>query len=242
MPPTADPVPSLARGASAPVEARASKYSRQATTDPRFSLVRHLAQTLGVAAAIAALGVWLARDASPMWWLLAPVFWIVANFFEWATHKYPMHRPLRPRMMYRNHALVHHGAFDGDDQEIRDITELSVVMMPWYTLVIIFVGASPIAALAALVGGPGLAGVFLVSAVGYFLLYETIHTLHHLPRAVLSRTWWGRSRLLARLRAHHHHHHQMRNMARVNFNVTFPLADRTLGTHERPRSSSSSSF
>ena len=214
--------------------ARPHKYSREATTDPRFSLGRHLAQTLGVAAEIAALGVWLSRDASPMWWLLAPVFWGIANFFEWATHKYPMHRPLVPRMMYRNHAIVHHNAFDGDDQEIRDITELSVVMMPWYTLLVIFAGATPIALVAALVGGPGLAGVFLVSAVGYFLLYETIHTLHHLPGTLLRRSAIGRSRALARLRAHHHHHHQLRHMARVNFNVTFPLADRVLGTLEQP--------
>lgn len=216
--------------------ARPHKYSREATTDPGFSLGRHLAQTLGVAAAIAALGAWLARDASAAWWLLAPVFWVIANFFEWATHKYPMHRPLVPRMMYRNHAIVHHNAFDGDDQEIRDVTELSVVMMPWYTLLVIFAGATPIALLAALVGGPGLAGVFLVSAVGYFLLYETIHTLHHLPGAVLRRSAVGRSRWLARMRAHHHHHHQLRNMARVNFNVTPPLADAVLGTLERPGS------
>jgi hypothetical protein len=214
---------------------RPHKYSREATTDPRFSLSRHLAQTLGVAAAIAALGAWLARDASAAWWLLAPLFWVIANFFEWATHKYPMHRPLVPRMMYRNHAIVHHNAFDGDDQEIRDVTELSVVMMPWYTLLVIFAGATPIALLAALVGGPGLAGVFLVSAVGYFLLYETIHTLHHLPGAVLRRSALGRSAWLARMRAHHHHHHQLRNMARVNFNVTPPLADAVLGTLERPR-------
>jgi sterol desaturase/sphingolipid hydroxylase (fatty acid hydroxylase superfamily) len=229
-----EPDSSVARDAPELGAARPHKYSREATTDPAFSLARHLAQTLGVAAAIAALGVWLARDASPLWWLLAPAFWAIANVFEWATHKYPMHRPLQPRMMYRNHAIVHHHAFDGDDQEIRKVEELSVVMMPWYTLVVIFAGATPIALVAWLVGGPGLAGVFLVSAVGYFLLYETIHTLHHLPSGVLQRSAIGRSRLLARLRAHHHHHHQLRRMAHVNFNVTFPFADRLLGTLERP--------
>lgn len=210
------------------------KHAREATTDRSFSLARHLAKTLGVAAAILALGIWLARDAAPAWWLLAPVFWVIANFFEWATHRYPMHHRLWPRMMYLSHAIVHHRAFAGDDQEIRETCELSVVMMPWYTLLIIFTGASPIAIAAALVGGPGLAGVFLVSAVGYFLLYESIHTLHHLPAAVLQRSFLGRSRTLARLRAHHHHHHQLERMVHVNFNVTFPLADRVLGTLERP--------
>jgi sterol desaturase/sphingolipid hydroxylase (fatty acid hydroxylase superfamily) len=138
-------------------------------------------------------------------------------------------------MMYVNHALVHHNAFAGDDQEIRSVAELSLVMMPWYTLLFVVVGASPVALAAWLVGGAGFAGVFYVSAILYFLIYETIHTLHHLPRASLDTYRGGRSRTLAFLRAHHHHHHQLERMAHVNFNVTFPLADRLLGTYESPR-------
>jgi hypothetical protein len=203
-------------------------------TDPNFSLLRHLSQTLGVAAVIGALGVWLTLGASPWMWGLVPVFWLIANVFEWMTHRHPMHRPLWPKMMYVSHTLVHHNAFAGDDQEIRDVTELSTVMMPWFTLLLIFAGASPIAIAAALVGGPALAGVFLVSAVAYFLLYETIHTLHHVPAAWLRARWWGRSRALAYLRRHHHHHHQFDRMAHVNFNVTLPLGDVLMGTLQRP--------
>lgn len=212
---------------------RDSRHARAKTVDPRFSLALHLARVLGIASAIGAFGLWLAADASAIWWLAVPGFWLVANVFEWAMHRFLMHRPLRPRMLYQSHALVHHNAFDGDDQEIRDVTELSVVMMPWYTLILVFVMASPITLAIGLMGGWSLAGMFLVAAVVYFLVYETIHTLHHLPATTLARSRLGRSRVLTRLRAHHHHHHHMRNMARVNFNVTFPLADRLLGTYER---------
>ncbi len=215
---------------------RTGQYARSATVDPSFSLAKHLAQTLGVAAAIAAFGGWLTRDAPAWMWGLAPVFWLIANVFEWATHRHPMHKRLWPKMMYWAHTLVHHNAFAGEgaDMEMHDVRDLSVVMMPWWTLLIIFTGASPIAIVAYFVGGPGLAGVFLVSAVAYFLLYETIHTLHHLPADWLAQRWWGRSRVLAYLRRHHHHHHQLPRMSHVNFNVTFPLGDVLMGTLERP--------
>ena len=113
---------------------RRGKYARENTTDPSFSLATHLTKTLGVAAAICAFGVWLARDATVWHWAAFPLFWIVANFFEWAMHRFPMHHPLQPRILYTNHALVHHYGFQGADQEIRGTVELSVVMMPWYTL------------------------------------------------------------------------------------------------------------
>lgn len=207
---------------------------RDRAVDPSFTLGGHLAKVLGVAALILAGGGWLARDAPPWMWAAWPAFWLVANVFEWAIHRFPMHHPLQPRSLYLNHALVHHRSFVGDAQQIRALTELSLVMMPWYTLVLVFVMASPIAAAAAWIGGLALAGVFLVAAVSYFLLYEAIHTLHHLTPAQLAKIPFGRSRIVAALRGHHLHHHERENMTRVNFNVTFPFADRLLGTYARP--------
>jgi hypothetical protein len=220
---------------AAPSGVRRGRYARENTVDPRFSLARHLVKTLGVAAMICAFGVWLASDATLWHWAAFPLFWIVANFFEWGMHRFPMHHPLQPRVLYTNHALVHHYGFQAADQEIRDMSELSVVMMPWYTLIMVFAMASPIAFAATFVGGTALAGVFLVSAVCYFLLYETIHTLHHLPMATLERLGLARLGALRKLRAHHHHHHQLANMAHTNFNVTAPLADVVLGTYYRKK-------
>lgn len=237
MPDGALATPDAALGAmgTGPARVHPRAFSRDRVIDRSFSLASHLSRTLGIAAAFAGLGIWLAWGTAWWTWLLIPAFWLVANAFEYATHRYPMHRPLWPRVLYTNHACIHHRAFAGRDQEIRGVRDLSVVMMPWYTLLIVFAGASPIAVVAALVGGPGLSGVFLVSAVSYFLVYELVHTLHHLPQAVLQRSFWGRSRVLARMRANHHHHHQLERMTKVNFNVTFAITDRLLGTYERPR-------
>ncbi len=214
---------------------------RDRAVDRSFTLGGHVAKVLAVASVIFAGGLWLARDASAWMWSAWPIFWLVANVFEWWIHRFPMHRPLQPRVLYQAHALIHHRAFVGDAQQIRATAELSLVMMPWYTLIMVFVMASPIAGLAAWLGGPGLAGVFLVASVSYFLLYEAIHTLHHLTAAQLAMIPLGRSHLVAALRAHHLHHHQRENMVRVNFNVTFPLADRLMGTYERAPASRSGS-
>ncbi|MCA9705050.1 MAG: hypothetical protein KDK70_04265 [Myxococcales bacterium] len=235
MPDGALATPEAARG-SARVEPKAPPrpFSRERYIDPSFSLARHLTRTLGVAMVIAALGVGLSWGAAWWAWLAIPGFWLVSNLFEHTIHRYPMHRPLWPRVLYLNHAKAHHRAFDGPHQQIHRVQELSVVMMPWYTLIIVFLMASPVALAAALLGGVELAGVFLVGAVSYFLFYELIHTVHHLPLATLRRSWWGRRPLLMRMRAHHHHHHRLDRMAKVNFNVTFALADRLLGTYELP--------
>ena len=86
------------------------------------------------------------------------------------VHRNPMHRPLPPRIMYRNHALLHHLAFtDGQHADRTDARELGLVMMPWYTMLGLFLVASPVMVIAGVLRGPGLAGVFLLGAVAYFL-------------------------------------------------------------------------
>jgi hypothetical protein len=194
--------------------------------DPRFSLAGHVFRTAVVASVILATGVALAWGASVLWWLLCPVFWVIANFFEWAIHRFPMHRPLWPRVMYTNHALRHHRAFEGHNMAIEDRRELSLVMMPWYTLVMVFLFASPVALGIGLLVGPPVAGIFLIASVVYFFFYEVLHSVYHLPSLGRFPGW------IRRLQQNHAHHHVMRNMNRVNFNVTVPLADWILGSLE----------
>jgi hypothetical protein len=202
---------------------------------PGFSPVGHLARTLALAAVILTAAFYVARTAPLAAWALVPVFWVFANFFEWTVHRFPMHRPLVPRIMFRNHAGIHHGAFDDDTMAITDARELSLILMPWYTIVMLLVAASPVAVIAAMAGGLPFAGIFYVAALSYFLFYEGLHALYHVPRATLER--WGIGRdggLFARLRAHHARHHDPRSMSHVNFNVTVPLADTVLGTRAPP--------
>jgi len=198
-----------------------------------FVPARQIATTAVLAAVLLAGAVMVATPAPTVAWLLIPAFWVFANFFEWTVHRFPMHRRLIPRMMYRNHAGIHHGAFTDESMEMVEPRELSLVMMPWYTILLLLVAASPVAIGAALLGGLPLAGIFYIGALTYFLFYETVHALYHVPAARLARFGIGPAGVFARMRAHHARHHAPRRMAHVNFNVTVPLADIVFRTRER---------
>ena len=199
-----------------------------------FSARKQIARTATLAGVLLVIAVAVGRHADPRAWLLLPAFWVFANFFEWTVHRFPMHRPLYPRIMYRNHALTHHTAFPHGQMAIDHPRELWLIMMPWYTIAMLLVAASPVAVLAALLGGLPLAGIFYVGALSYFLFYETLHAMYHLPAPTLARVGIRPHGLFARLQAHHTQHHDLRRMAHVNFNVTVTLADVVLGTRERP--------
>ncbi|MES1209725.1 MAG: hypothetical protein ABUS79_27645 [Pseudomonadota bacterium] len=226
--------PAEARNPAVPTAA-AARFVRAEHLQPGYAPGRHVALTVALATLIAAGGALLARRARPVDWLMAPAFFVVANFIEWMVHRNPMHRPLQPRIMYRNHAMLHHLAFTEANMPVTRPAELGLVMMPWYTMVGLFLIASPVLVLAGVLRGPGLSGVFLLAAVAYFLMYETLHALYHLPDATLDRVGIGRWRWFRALQAHHAHHHVLGRMAHVNFNVTFPLMDHLLRTNERPR-------
>jgi sterol desaturase/sphingolipid hydroxylase (fatty acid hydroxylase superfamily) len=217
------------------ISAAAARFVRSEHLAADYAPRRHIARTLIIAAAIAALGGALASRARLVEWLLMPVFFVIANFMEWAIHRHPMHHPMTPRIMYRNHAQLHHLAFTEGNLPITSSRELGLVMMPWYTMLGMFVIASPVMVLAGYLRGPGLAGIFLLGAVAYFLMYETLHALYHLPDATLDRAGIGPVRAFRRRQAHHRHHHVLGRMAHANFNVTFPWMDRLFGTAEKPR-------
>ena len=210
----------------------ADRFVRAEHLEAGYSPFRHMALTLAISAGLSALAAALAWHAQLVDWLLMPIFFVVANALEWAVHRYPMHRPMFPRMMYRNHAMSHHIAFTDRNMPIGPVRELGLVMMPWYTMLGLFVVASPVMVAAGFLRGPGLSGVFLLGAVLYFLFYETLHALYHLSDATLDRILLGRSAVFQRMRDHHARHHILRRMAFVNFNVTVPLMDYVFGTKE----------
>jgi hypothetical protein len=211
----------------------ADRFVRAAHLPAGYSPWRHLGLTAGIASAITALGVALAWRARPLDWVLMPIFFVVANLIEYTVHRYPMHHPMFPRIMYKNHAMLHHIAFTDRNMPITETRELGLVMMPWYTMIGLFGVTAPVMVIAAMLRGPGLAGVFLLGAVLYFASYETLHALYHLRDETLDRIALGRLGVFRRMRAHHQHHHVLKRMAYVNFNVTVPLMDYVFGTKER---------
>ena len=179
-----------------------------------------------------AVGAWQARRARAADLWIVPAYLVVANLVEYLIHRLLMHRPLWPRAFYRGHTLGHHRAFHHDSMAIDSWREIELVVMPWFTIALLFAGLAPIVALVDGTVGPGAAGLLLLAAVASFVAYEGMHALYHLPIVTLERAGlWG-NRGFQFLYRHHRHHHRLKRMRRVNFNISLPLSDRLLGTFE----------
>jgi hypothetical protein len=202
---------------------------------PTFSLRRHLWALASLTAGSLGVAGWLLRRARAADLWIVPAYLLVANVVEYVMHRVFMHRPLWGRALYRGHTLGHHRAFHHDSMEIATWRELELVMMPWYTIALIFAGLAPVAGLVGWGVGPGAAGLLLLTGVVSFALFEGMHALYHFPSPALARLGLDRNRLFGFLHRNHRHHHRLTRMRWVNFNISCPFADRVFGTFEDER-------
>lgn len=157
---------------------------------------------------------------------------VQASFFEWAFHRYWLHRPWLPKDCFTTHTLIHHQLCKYDDtfhvtqEEQHEAlhfawwggpTLIAIIMLPW-SLLAWGLHASGLAFpyLAFLVA-------FAAASVLYYIGYEGLHYLMHKPIFPLIE----RSHAFQFLKRHHRIHHVRMNR---NLNVLLPLADLVLGT------------
>ena len=151
---------------------------------------------------------------------------VFGTFFEWALHKYVMHRPVGSfRYAFHAHAVVHHQTFKADHTyHLQKEEDKETIPMAWWNgPVLILIGITPFALLSWAIGEWSFVlGGFLAFS-SYYGTYEYIHWCMHLPKARrVEKPWWFR-----RLNGHHLLHHRYMHK---NFNVVLPLADLVLGT------------
>src|SRR5260370_1336266 len=63
------------------------------------------------------------HDVTPIEWLTVPLTFLFTNAFEWAVHRYVMHRPVNIkglRAIYERHTLNHHQFFTDEEMRFRD--------------------------------------------------------------------------------------------------------------------------
>jgi hypothetical protein len=216
-------------------DAGGSSSRRTRLLAPGFSLRRHLTVFAVLSGGGMGFALWLLRRARVVDLWIVPAYLVVANLVEYGVHRGLMHRPLWPRALYRGHTLGHHRAFHHDSMEIMSWRELELVMMPWFTILLFFLGMVPLVAVVAWGLGSGAAGLFLLTGVTSFVTYEGMHALYHLPAGVLVRFRLSRNRWFGWLHGHHRHHHRLARMRWVNFNISCPLTDRLFGTMEDER-------
>ena len=157
---------------------------------------------------------------------------VQSSFFEWAFHRYWLHRPWLPKDCFTTHTLIHHQLckFDDTFHVVEEEQEEALHFQWWGGPILIAINTVPWVlvswGLAALgVRFPYVASVvaFAATLTAYYVGYESLHYFMHKP----SLQFIERSRYFQFLKWHHRIHHVHMNR---NLNVLLPLADLVLGT------------
>ena len=157
---------------------------------------------------------------------------VQASFFEWAFHRFWLHRPWLPENVFTAHTLVHHQLCKYDDtfQVHEEEQEEALSFQWWGGPVLIAINMTPwlLAAWGLSAAGVPLPYVATLAALAvtfalYYVGYEGLHYLMHKPGIAFIEN----SRFFRYIERHHriHHFHMDRNL-----NVLLPLADLCLGT------------
>ncbi len=169
----------------------------------------------------------LLENVRPLEWLAIPAVFIFANFVEYNFHRGPMHNRQRLLdLVFKRHTLTHHEYFPHDHMGFDSGREAYLVFFPFWVIFLLCGLASPVFFLTWYLTNSNVAGLFLITAISYFLLYEWMHLLYHLPEG--SRV--GQIPLIRALKQHHQTHHNHALMNDYNFNITFPIWDWMMGT------------
>ena len=190
-------------------------------TPAHYTWWLHLTIDLGLPALIIAFAISQIDALTAAEALALPIGFLAANIGEYLLHRYPMHRPLWPRMAYDRHAVVHHSVFTHESMGLDSMRDLRWILFPAFTVPGLVLLMIPIAWSVGALVSTNAGWLALIVMASYYSLYEFLHTAYHLP----TESWLGRRRLIAYLRRVHQTHHDPTLMSRWNFNVTFPVTD-----------------
>ena len=167
----------------------------------------------------------------PSWveWLVVPAAFIGCNIFEWALHRFLLHRPVPGFMgIYKRHTLAHHEFFTDVEPTFDNTRDFRIVFFPPYALVA-FMTLSLIPAF--ILNRLGLANagwLLLITNTALYLNYELFHYCCHVKDDSIVR----HIPLVNSIRRHHIAHHNPSIMMTRNFNLTYPVADWFFGTSD----------
>lgn len=154
------------------------------------------------------------------------VSFLYSNMFEYALHRWVMHRRWRALSSpFETHTRFHHRIFHNETSYHvrRDEDRAHVLLFTWWQ-VALWVG-SHAPALWTLQWASGLP-LFYAGMIGLVVYYGLVEYLHWCMHSSVGR-WIERSRIFRSLEAHHRFHHQY---WRANFNLILPIGDILFGT------------
>ncbi|WP_426434815.1 fatty acid hydroxylase family protein [Bradyrhizobium genosp. P] len=183
-----------------------------------------------------ALYVYLANLHDVKWWeyITVPVVFLIANFFEWAIHRFVMHRPSNVpllRAIYSRHTLMHHQFFTEEEMRFADHHDWRVTFFPPYALVVFTLMSIPPATAAGLVISANTGWLVITTTTSMYLIYEFMHFCCHVEENAFVRNM----PFVNTIRRHHTAHHHQSIMMERNMNLTFPVTDCLFGTSDLNR-------
>lgn len=183
-----------------------------------------------------ALYVYLANVHDVRWWeyLTIPVVFLIANFFEWAVHRFVMHRPSNVpllRAVYSRHTLMHHQFFTEEEMRFADHHDWRVTFFPPYALVVFTLMSIPPAIVAGLGISANTGWLLIATTTSMYLIYEFMHFCCHVEENAFVRNM----PFVNTIRRHHTAHHNQSIMMERNMNLTFPVMDYVFGTSDLNR-------
>jgi Fatty acid hydroxylase superfamily len=179
-----------------------------------------------------ALCLFLTSEISWQESLTVPATFLYANLAEYWAHRGPMHRPVPLlNLIFRGHTLQHHLFFTHDSMECDERADFRFLLLPPYmVLFFTFVFIVPLGIALYFIFSANVAYLYAATAAAYYLNYEAMHALYHLPES----HWLTRVPLVRALRISHRRHHDHRFMTHCNFNITYPIGDVLFGTRYSP--------
>ena len=183
-----------------------------------------------------AMAVYVSQMADLRWreYLTIPVVGVACNIFEWALHRYVMHRPRQNRALraiYKRHTLNHHQFFTREEMRFDGTRDWRVTFFPPYALVVFIMMSIPPALVAGLLVSANVGWLQMATTTGMYLIYEFMHFCCHVDENRFVR-WMP---CVNTLRRHHTAHHDHALMMERNMNLTFPIADWLFGTSDLDR-------
>lgn len=170
-----------------------------------------------------------ADDLTPTQWLAIVPTFLIANFVEYAIHRWPMHHNIKPIAFMLKLHMVHHNYFDENEYYVAKIEDYEMVVFPPFVLnLLTLVVTLPLAGMAYLIAGKNVALIFIATVMAYYLLMQVLHVFAHIPKG----HWIHRIPGVNYIRNHHHIHHDHSAMAHANFNFIIPISDWLLGTSQ----------
>jgi len=156
-------------------------------------------------------------------WMLLPVMMVVGNLAVYLIHRYPLHRYWKfYTFPYNEHTVKHHSAYQYHDLEIHSFKEICNIVFPPPVVLGFVVGYIPVVYfVSSLILSHNAAVMIVLGSAIYFMLYETMHTISHVPED----HFLMKSSYLRFMRNHHRLHHHQRLMSKWNFNIVYPLFD-----------------